>query len=152
MQRLIRGLEEPLHAARGLSDALLVLDQREAHVVVAVLAEADALTPVARAATRQSLLGCRYPQRVNCDYWLPFCDPQATPAQFLEEFRLWFAVLIFAGREEKEIIFFRKHRQPLTGGRNNKLNRFVHRVSLRDKLRCDGLLPKQPPYLGSLQI
>ena len=42
MQRLIGGLEEAPNAARGLADALLVLDQRQAYVIVAVLAETDA--------------------------------------------------------------------------------------------------------------
>ena len=42
MQRGVGGLEEAPDAARGLADALLVLDQRKAHEIVAVLAEADA--------------------------------------------------------------------------------------------------------------
>ena len=42
VQRLVGGLEEAPDAARRLADALLVLDQRQAHVIVAVLAEADA--------------------------------------------------------------------------------------------------------------
>src|SRR5271155_6011050 len=42
VQRLVGGLEEAPDAARGLADALLVLDQREAHVIVAVLAKSDA--------------------------------------------------------------------------------------------------------------
>jgi len=42
VQRLVGVLEEPAHAARGLADALLVLDQRQTHIFVAVLAKADA--------------------------------------------------------------------------------------------------------------
>ena len=42
VQRVVGAFEEALDAARGLADALLVLDQREAHIIVAVLAEADA--------------------------------------------------------------------------------------------------------------
>ena len=41
VQRVVRGLEEAPDSTRGLADALLVLDQREAHEFVAVLAEAD---------------------------------------------------------------------------------------------------------------
>src|SRR5271167_2552296 len=41
VQRLLGGFEETPHAARGLADALLVLDQGEADEIVAVLAEAD---------------------------------------------------------------------------------------------------------------
>ena len=37
-----RAAERPADAAHGLAGAVLVLDQREAHVLVAVLAEADA--------------------------------------------------------------------------------------------------------------
>ena len=36
------GFKETADVARGLADALLVLDQRDAHIAVAVLAEADA--------------------------------------------------------------------------------------------------------------
>ena len=42
VQRLVRRFKEAADVAGGLADALLVLDQRDAHVVVAVLAEADA--------------------------------------------------------------------------------------------------------------
>src|SRR5215471_17440738 len=42
MQRHVRRLEETSDSARRLTDALLVLDQREAHIVIAVLAEANA--------------------------------------------------------------------------------------------------------------
>ena len=42
MQGRVCRFEETADAACGLADALLVLDQREAHVVVTVLAKADA--------------------------------------------------------------------------------------------------------------
>ncbi len=34
--------EEPPNVARGLADALLVLNQRDAHIAFSILAEADA--------------------------------------------------------------------------------------------------------------
>src|SRR5260370_19965110 len=42
VQRLVGRLEEAPDAARRLADALLVLDQRAAHVIVAMLARTDA--------------------------------------------------------------------------------------------------------------
>ena len=42
VQRLRAAFEEAADVARGLADALLVLDQRDADMIVAVLAEADA--------------------------------------------------------------------------------------------------------------
>src|SRR5918995_6533830 len=42
VEALVGGVEEAANAARGLADALLVLDEGDAHVIVAVLAETDA--------------------------------------------------------------------------------------------------------------
>src|SRR5208337_1618481 len=42
VQRVVGGLEEAPDSARRLADALLVLDEREADEIVAVLAEANA--------------------------------------------------------------------------------------------------------------
>src|ERR1700674_3225818 len=42
VQNLVGRVEEAAHAAGALADALLVLDERDAHIALAVLAEADA--------------------------------------------------------------------------------------------------------------
>ena len=41
MQCLVRGIKEPPEVAGRLTDALLVLDQSDAHIAVAVLAKPD---------------------------------------------------------------------------------------------------------------
>ena len=50
MQRLVGGFEEAFDPARGLADALLILGEGEAHVIVAVFAAAHAARAKAKTA------------------------------------------------------------------------------------------------------
>jgi hypothetical protein len=54
VQRLVGGLEDTPNPARGLTDALLILHQREAQVIVAMLAEASAAGKASRSARSDS--------------------------------------------------------------------------------------------------
>src|SRR5574337_986158 len=92
------------------------------------------------------------PQSIQPDDLAAVRDLLAPLPQFFEEFRLHFALVVFTGRHQQEIIMLGQYDEPLPRRRHDRLNRRIHLNAPSDRSLFGGRSLKPRSHPGEFRI